>query len=367
MAYYPFLPEVRDAVREAGPDLSAVLTSPLYQGVRDRATQRIDGALADGFAPANVWDQRSALLELLSVPLARMLAASFADKILINRYAAAEARVVHDHLVRDPDPEAIDQALAALGIPAERLEAAGDGVWRLHITAYIRAAPQDQAWRLILRPVAAGHVELDRNEMARLVQEALQRRITTELESERARPMPEEIKNALAPLIAHLEPRVEEARLTWNTGDFGPVQPDLFPPCIKEVFEALKRSENVPHHGRFAFATFLHTVGWNSEQILDYLSTTPNFSREKSRYQIEHITGEKSVQAYTPPGCATMQTNGTCPLDKRDGLCFKIKHPLNYYRAQLRFKGKDAPVGVTPTTPSSTENTETTEKPVVRQ
>lgn len=359
LAYYPFLPEVREAVRVAGPDLPSVLTSPLYQAVRDRAMERIEGALADGFQSANVWDQRSALLELLSVPLARMLAASFADKILINRYAASEARQAHDHLLRDPDPDAVDAALAALSIQAEPLEG---GSWRMHISAYIRAAPHEPSWKLILRQVAAGHVELGKSDMARLVQEALQRRITTELEAERARPMPEEIKEALATMLKTLEPKVEEARLNWNTGDFGPVQPDLFPPCIKEIFESLKRGENVVHHGRFAFATFLHTVGWNSEQILDYLSSTPNFDREKSRYQIEHVTGEKSVGAYTPPGCATMQTNGICPLDKRDGLCFKIKHPLSYYRAQLRFRGKEAGA---PTTPSSTENTETTEKPVM--
>jgi DNA primase large subunit len=142
-------------------------------------------------------------------------------------------------------------------------------------------------------------------------------------------------------MLEGLAPKLEEAREAWSQGDFGPVQPELFPPCIKEIFESLKRSENVPHHGRFAFATFLHTVGWNSEQILDYLASTPNFDREKSRYQIEHVTGGKSVQAYTPPGCATMQTNGVCPLAKRDGLCFKIKHPLNYYRAQLRFRRQD--------------------------
>jgi hypothetical protein len=30
-----------------------------------------------------------------------------------------------------------------------------------------------------------------------------------------------------------------------------------------------------------------------------------------------------------------------CPLDKRDGLCFKIKHPLSYYRARIRFQERD--------------------------
>lgn len=338
LAYYPFLPEVPDAVREAGPDMGAVLDSPLYQPVRLRAVERIEGALGEGFAAATLLDERAALLELLSVPVARMLAVALGDKVLVQRYAAAEAARARANLAKDPDPEAIPRAAAALGIPAELAE---EG-FRLHFSDYIRLAPTHlPEWKLIRRPVLAGHLALAPSEVARLCEEALQKRIVEELEAERGRPMPDAVKGALSPLVSLLEPKLEEARQSWSTGDFGPVQPQLFPPCIKEIFEALKRNENVPHHGRFAFATFLHTVGWNSEQILDYLSTTPNFDREKSRYQIEHVTGGKSVQAYTPPGCGTMQTNGICPLEKRDGLCFKIKHPLSHYRAQLRFRRQD--------------------------
>lgn len=338
LAYYPFLPEVREAVREAGPDMDAVLNSRQYDGVRRRAMQRVEGALGSGFPAAQVMDERTGLLELLSIPVARMLIVAMGEKAVVPRYAAAEARLVHDRIVADADDEAVTQSCLALGIPADL----GDGVWRLHFSAYIRLAPvQLPEWKLIRRPVAAGNVWLDRSDMARLIEEALKRRIADDLETERTKLLPDAVKAVLAPMLEALAPKLEEARDAWSQGDFGPVQPELFPPCIKEIFESLKRSENVPHHGRFAFATFLHTVGWSSEQILDYLSSTPNFDREKSRYQIEHVSGGKSVQAYTPPGCGTMQTNGVCPLAKRDGLCFKIKHPLSYYRAQLKFRTRD--------------------------
>jgi len=338
LAYYPFLPEVREAVREAGPDLSAVLRSPLYDGVRRRAVERVEGALGDGFGPAQVVDERTGLLELLSIPLARMLIVALAEKTVIARYAASESRLVRQRLLNEADGEATTDAAAALRIACEP----GDATWKMHFSVYIGLAPlSEPAWKLIRRPVAAGYLWLDRDDMARLIEEALKRRIIEDLEAERARTIPEEVKALLQPMLDALAPKLEEARELWSQGDFGPVKPELFPPCIKEIFESLKRSENVPHHGRFAFATFLHTVGWNSEQILDYLASTPNFDREKSRYQIEHVTGGKSVQAYTPPGCSTMQTNGVCPLAKRDGLCFKIKHPLNYYRAQLRFRRQD--------------------------
>jgi DNA primase large subunit len=261
-----------------------------------------------------------------------MLCVALGERQLTTRYAQAEARRAHDTLVRDPDAEAIPRAAAAVALP---LVEDGDG-FRLHFSDYLKAAPTDPAWKLVLRTVDRGQVRVDRKEAARLVQEGLARRIVEELEAERGKPLPAEVHDALAPLVERVTPKLDAARESWTSGDFGPVQPDLFPPCIKEIFEALKRRENVPHHGRFALATFLNTIGWGSEQILDYLSATPNFDREKSRYQIEHVTGQKGVGAYTPPGCATMQTNGVCPLDKRDSVCFTIKHPLSYYRRGLR-------------------------------
>lgn len=339
LAYYPFLPEVRAAVRDAGADLDAVLTSPLYEAARRRAVERVEGALADGFKPANVTDERGALHELLSVPIARMLCVALAEKVLVARYAAAEARRVAAVLATDDDPEAVDRCAQALGLPLLAVEAG----WRLHVSEYLQAAPlSDPEWKLIRRQLDRGHVVVDRADAVRLVEEALRRRIAQDLDAERTKPLPEPVKQALAPLLARLAPRLEEARESWTTGDFGPVQPGLFPPCIKELFEMMRRAEMVPHHGRFAFATFLGTIGWNSEQIMDYMSTLPNFDREKSRYQIEHVTGQRGVDKYTPPGCGTMQTNGVCPLDKRDGLCFKVKHPLSYYRAKLRFAANDA-------------------------
>jgi DNA primase large subunit len=359
LAFYPFLPEVREAVRELGPDLQDVLTSPLHSAVRARACERIEGALGEGIPNALVLDERTALQELLSVALARMLCVSLAEKQLTTRYAAAEARRAHDALAADADPEALPRAAAAVNLP---LVEDGDG-FRMHFADYLKAAPSESSWKLVLRTVDKGQVKVDRKDAIRLVQEALARRIVEELEAERGKPMPGPVQDALEPLVEKVTPKLEAARESWTTGDFGPVQPDLFPPCIKEVFEALKRRENVPHHGRFALATFLNTIGWGAEQILDYLASTPNFDKEKSRYQIEHVTGQKGVGAYTPPGCATMQTNGVCPLDKRDAVCFTIKHPLSYYRKQLRRQQWHAQrMATAPTDQPATDSTKTTKR-----
>lgn len=335
LAHYPFLQEARQAVRDAGIGVDDVLSSALYEGVRRRAVERVKAAMGAVLPPANVVDDRSALLELLAHPVARMLVVACGERTLLTKYAELEAGQVQQALQKDH--ASLPEILAALEIPAVEEVTA----WRLHVTDYLRLAPSQPDWKLVTKSVARGHVSLATNDLVRLVREALASRIAGELAAESERPFPSDLRKTLGPQLDQLAKPLEEAREAWTQGDFGPVQPQLFPPCIKEIFDGLRRGENAAHHARFAFATFLHTVGWNAEQILDYLSATPNFDREKSRYQIQHVSGEKGVEAYTPPSCATLQTHGVCPLAKRDGLCHKIKHPLSYYRAQLRFAQKD--------------------------
>lgn len=337
LAYYPFLPEVRDAVREAGPDMGQVLGSMIYENVRQRGSQRVEGALADRMVKAvPITDERGALQELLSVPVARMLCVLLADRTLIHRYAGAEAARLEQTLRQDP--ASMPDIAQHLGVPVQE-NGAG---WRIHFSDYLRLAPtHEPEWKLILRPVDRGWVPLSGPSVARLCREALEHRIETQLMEEVRRPVHEEVRAALQPYVDALEPKLAEARENWNTGDFGPVKRELFPPCILEIFADMKAGKMIPHHGRFAIASFLATIGMSVDDIMDFFREIPNFDPEKSRYQIEHIAGDRGVDKYTPPGCATMQTHGICPLEKRDNLCFKIKHPLSYYRARIRFQMQD--------------------------
>jgi len=337
LAYYPFLPEVRDAVREVGPALPDLLAAPRYEGIRQRAMARIRGALADKrIPPVTILDERGALNELLSVPVARMLCVLVGDRTLTHRYASAEAARLQETL--DHDPASRDPIARHLGL---RIDDGADGM-RMHFADYLAVAPLwEPEWKLIVRPVSRGWVPLSGPDLSRLCREALEKRIQTELDEEAKRPLPEELKAAFTDYVEQLKPELEQARANWSTGDFGPVQTHLFPPCIVHIFGQMKDGEMISHHARFAIASFLATIGMTADDIIDYFRAIPNFDPEKSRYQVTHIAGEQGVEKYTPPGCGTMQTNGVCPLEKRDRLCAKIKHPLSYYRARLRFQKED--------------------------
>ncbi len=346
LAYYPFLPEVRQTVRELGPDIPTLLASPTYQSARQRGLTRVEGGLGDGsFPAATIIDDRSALVELLSIPVARMICVALGERFVIQRYAEAEAARAEAVLGEDQE-SAIAIAAAALQVPLHHEPADRELPWHIHYSDYLHLAPlRETGWKLVQRPIRNGTVLLNRADASHLVAAVLRDRITEELLEELKRPLPSELKTALAPLLAPLQPKIKEARERMDEGDFGPVQRTLFPPCYTMLLQQMAEGQMVAHHGRFALASFLATIGMNAEGIIDFFREIPNFNPEKSRYQLQHIAGELGVEKYTPPGCDWMQTNGVCPLDRRDNLCFKIKHPLSYYRARIRFQKQDQEQG----------------------
>lgn len=328
LAYYPFLPGVRRSMQELGPDMDDLLGGSLYKGVRRRAVERVRKTLGDGVleSPEIIGDQ-AALDELLAHAVTKMILVCLGDRILASRYAGKEAARVRRYLRTDTE-DSLREVLETLDVPVDT----GRDLWRIHFSDYLKTAPAREEWKLVLQPLEDGWVPVPRRMAEAFAEEALRRRIESELHEELRTPPPTDLRAALQPHLDTLGPELAEARKDWNTGDFGPVREQAFPPCIVQLFEQMKAGAMVPHHGRFAFASFLATIGMTGDQILDYMAQLPNFSRDKSEYQIRHIAGELGVEAYTPPGCATMQTQGICPLERRDDICFSIKHPLSYYR-----------------------------------
>ena len=79
----------------------------------------------------------------------------------------------------------------------------------------------------------------------------------------------------------------------------------------------------------------------SADEIMGVFSASPDFDESKTRYQIDHITGEISGTVYSPPECSTMKSYGIC-FDE-DGLCRKewMTHPLKYYKIKDRGGKKD--------------------------
>ena len=334
VALFPYLSESAAYLRSLNISLSDLLKDGAYGRARTRGFERVRVALEKGEKepptdPPLVKPEET-LTEILSYPISRMLVSCVADQYLIRRYALMEAIRAQLHLERE-DPAFIASLAKDLGLDLQVL----DGGSRIHFTDFLKhtSAMREKGWKLINQRVDTGYVRLSREKALRVLRNAVQRRI----ESELPRPVNDEILGVLRPQAQDLKALLAARKERFKAEELGKVSITRFPPCMYNLLAAIQNHENVPHTGRFAIVTFLHHIGLSNEEIFKVFGDVPDFAADVTRYQIEHITGTISATEYSTPECATMKSYGLCPGG--DLLCHQpwMKHPLTYYRRKPKW------------------------------
>lgn len=329
-AKYPFLKESAESLKDTGVTLDQLVSSVAYERARFSGRERVLEALEDGKIDDHpIAKEIDATNELLSYPIARMIVSAVADPAFIKRYAIAEAKKADERL-RKEDDDFIMGVAQELGLEVRQ----EDGGFSIGFTDFLRtsSAMRSKDWKLVNQKVVKGRVTVPKHRLVRLAQAALTDRIVSELPL----PVNDQILEAFASDIKEIREVLEERKAERKEKDMGRLTIVRFPPCMKKLLAMIQAGENVPHSGRFALVSFLHTLGMDSNDILETFSSAPDFDESKSRYQIQHITGEISGTEYTPPECSTMKSYGIC--HDPDELCDKdwVAHPLKYYRARGR-------------------------------
>ncbi|WP_302082029.1 DNA primase regulatory subunit PriL [Salinibaculum rarum] len=331
-ARYPFLDAARQAVQAAEVDLAAVVADE--SAVVQRALARVEGALQDG----TVGDtHRRPRVELLSYPVARVIVSLVDEHVLTRKYARAEAATAYD---RFTDDFTSDDALKSTQTEQLSLEVllgefdlarsvreTPDG-YHVDVGAYLdHAADQrEDEWRLVNRDLTDGEVPLSEQDLLVLLRQAVSHRIEDGLPFD----VPDPIGTHLDSELEHVRELLADLELTR---DIDTVVPEMFPPCMKYLLDQVQKGKHLEHHSRFAIASFLTSIGMETEEIVELFQVNPGFGAEATRYQVDHISGETSPTEYSPPSCATMQSYGDCV--NMDDLCEKISHPMAYYEAKL--------------------------------
>jgi DNA primase large subunit len=273
-----------------------------------------------------------ASLELLSYPVARMIVSVVADPMLVNRYAIAEAKKADERL-RGEDLPFIRKVAQELGLEVS----VKDGDISVGFTEFLRfsSTMRSKDWKLVNQRIMEGRVFVTKRRLVRLVQQMLTDKISSELPL----PVDDSIIEVFSVEREEIGSIMAEKAAEAKSRTMGRVSIIRFPPCMKKLLNMIQSGENVPHSGRFALVSFLHKLGMNSDEVLETFSTAPDFDESKSRYQIQHITGEISGTEYTPPECSTMKSYGICfDPDRLCGFDW-MNHPLTYYKAKgKRFK-----------------------------
>jgi DNA primase large subunit len=339
IAKYPFIPEAAEVVKRLDFKVESLLEDD-YAPILERAEKRIIEALNTS-PPEVSYNPREYRedVEVLSFPVAVILVSSLANEYVKKRYALAEARRAFN-LLRMESRDKIVEIARKFGW---RIRVVDEKIgfmkleFALNFIDYLRniAAFHEKDWKLVNRPVVKGEVYLSKHDVARLLQEEIQRYIESKIDPKVRSIIPEEIVKRVERIREAYTERVKEmpSEMLQSTE----VLSDAFPPCIRQLYEAAQSGRHISHVGRFTLTSFLLHVGVNPNMIVDLFRKSSDFNERMTRYQIEHIAGERgSGTRYTPPKCDTLQTHGLCP--GMDELCKRIKHPLTYYLRKARRK-----------------------------
>jgi DNA primase large subunit len=337
LARFPFLKDSSLFIRENLVTLEELLKDSAYAAARALGKKRVLEAVEKAKVEDNPLDtEERRLQEILSYPMARILVSSVADGFLIRRYALAESKTMYDRL----QTEGLDFATVVageLGVEAELQ----DQEVLMHFADFLRYTTgiRSKEWKLVNTEVRAGRVSLSNTRFARVLEQAYHDRLEDDLPLEVAPWMLETLKTD----IGELKAMAEQMKDKYKVESFGEVDVESFPPCIRRLIAMAQAGENLSHMGRFALTSFLFSIGLSREEILGIFAQSPDFDASKTKYQVDHITGEISGTTYTPPECSTMKSFGIC--FNPDDLCRVewSKHPLIYYRTRCRRKRLQAP------------------------
>ncbi len=324
---YPFLDDASDFASEHGVDIDMLISSDTFEEARRRGVDRLESAIENSevnYVPLTNDYER--LMEVMSYPYARMIVSTINDRFLTKRYALAEA-VRMNKLLGEESQSTVLSIARSLGVNSTL----DDDRLKMHFSDYLKFSTRIKSpdWKLVNHEIYKGYVFLPHEKFDRVLQNALQDKI----ESELPLPIPDNIATAITKDVTIVKKSMEVIKNKFEPKFSGELVNEQLPPCIRTLLANALHGVNLPHSGRFALVSFLHTIGMNSEQILALFSQSPDFDESKSIYQIKHITGElNGTDGYTPPECHTMKSNGLC-YDP-DNLCNngKMNHPLTYYR-----------------------------------
>ena len=349
-AKYPFLVRPADYIRSrygrsiSLTDIIRVRESRALKRAIERIRQAIlEGEVKEAEAPLTAED------EILGYHLSIVLVSLTGDRWLARRYAEAEGKRVESLLARE-DVETLAAIGRRLGvrvevpdepykIPSRIVRGERIAYERLEVTVpftdYLKAKRllNEHAWRLENQVVEGGKVYLTRRRTARLLAEILTDTIESSIVF--VREVPENLKSVVEEIHGLIEkyrgPSRAEGRAERIELEEVGGHPELFPPCIQKLYSDAQRGVSLPHHGRFALATFLLRVGADVEFVVNAFSKMPDFNEGKTRYQVEHLAGVKgSKKKYLTYSCDTMRTLGLCVEDCRS------KNPLVVYLRNYR-------------------------------
>lgn len=329
LAKYPFLPQAQNYIKQLNLTIQELTETP---NIIKHAEQRITASFTNLQQPSH--PPKKPTIEIPSFPVATIIIAAINDKYLKKRYALHEAKKTYEYL-KEEKPEKILEIANFFKWNITQTKTQTPQNFTLHFTNYLQNTTnlQQSEWKLINKQLNKGKVHLTQHEVCRLLQEEIRKHIETKLNT-KVTSLPPEVKATVEKLKNTFTARKGAIKLEEYPKT---VDIEAFPPCIKALYNSISSGHHLSHIGRFTLTTFLVNIGMTTENVLDLFRTLSDFNERLTRYQVEHIAGQRGSRTkYIPPRCSTLKTHGVCINPDED--CKGIRHPLACYKRKLRQK-----------------------------
>src|SRR4030042_1174342 len=307
LAKYPFLKETAAHMKKLGLKIED-LANPERAQILNRAEERVRNAILS----VSVGKKRENYVEIPSSPAAIILAIATKSSFIKKRYALAEAKQAFSDMQLENRERIVAIALDFGWNLAVNRDSEVPLEFEVNFADYLRntAHLRENKGKLGNRLFVKGKVYLNQHDVARLLQEEVQRRIEERLKATELPNFPEKITEAAERLMELAKERIGQEEME---GFPKVVSQSAFPPCIVALYEEVSKGRHLSHVGRFTLTSFLVSIGMPSEKVNELFKSFSDYNERLPRYQIEHIAGERGSRTrYTPPQCATLQTHGVC-------------------------------------------------------
>ncbi len=326
-AKYPFLKQASSQIQELDLTIQSIVEDRF---VLERAEKRIESAILDLTIGEMDIDRKK---EISSFAASLILAIATKKPWIKKRYALAVAKTAYSHLL---SPQTTKNKILTIAKDFDWTISDGKEAYKDFKIAYPNylknaAHMHGNEWKLVNQIIDKGYVYLNKDKAARLLQEEIKNRVEKRLDIAELKNLPEDI-NIIANKLSVLAQEI----IGQETEDMPTVvTKGAFPPCINALYTEAAQAHHLSHIGRFTLTSFFLNIGMSAEAVNDMYKTFSDYNERLTRYQIEHIAGERgSATKYTPPQCSVLQTHGVCK--NRDELCRRIYHPLGYYKRKQK-------------------------------
>jgi DNA primase large subunit len=338
LAKYPFLNEAAEYMRQTYFNLDD-LNLPELGHIVERASNRIRSEIVHG-KPDYALERHE--VEILTFLVGILIIKAINSDILTKKHCLCEALRAERFLVRDLKDrrELSNKKLLIFKVFKELLKMdvlpslKYQLMFEVKVTDYLKRSHlfHEHDWKLINRLVHDGRVFLDPDETVRLIRAEVANLLLERIKQMNPSHIPATIReqaNILKSIIPAAPRRLD-------------ITPSAFPPCILHALDQMAAGENLPHSARVMLATYMLAIGKNTEEIVSIFKNAPDYDERVSRYQVEHLAGERGSRVrYLVPSCAKLRNDGLCFATSQ---CEGLINPVQFGRA-VKFHLKGANVG----------------------